>query len=222
MSRLGVCAAIGVGIALSTSLGVARQVPFRTATRLVEVHVIVTDRSRTPVEGLTRDEFAVNEDGVPQTISIFEVRDTRAPRPAAPAPEVRDEPGISGERSARIRVSNRIEDASAARVVLVLDRVNAAFDSQWFARRHIDAYLSRMGSGHSVALYVLDGSGMRVLHDFSSDAASLRRALDVYQARVTGVYDASTEPPAETGADLGTVWIVDPSTAVSDFFGRQR
>ena len=222
MSRFGLCAAIGVGIALSTSLGVARQVPFRTATRLVEVHVIVTDRSRNPVEGLTRDEFAVHEDGVPQTISIFEVRDTRAPRPAAPAPEVRDEPGISGERSARIRVSNQIEDASAARVVLVLDRVNAAFDSQWFARRHIDAYLSRMGSGHSVALYVLDGSGMRVLHDFSADAASLRRALDVYQARVTGVYDASMEPPAETGADLGTVWIVDPSTAVSDFFGRQR
>ena len=69
---------------------------------------------------------------------------------------------------------------------------------------------------------MLNGSGMRVLHDFSSDAASLRRAIDVYQARVTGVYDASTEPPAETGADLGTVWIVDPSTAVSDFFGRQR
>jgi VWFA-related protein len=221
MSRLGLGAAIGVGIALFTSIGVARQAPFRTATRLVEVHVIVTDRSRNPVEGLSRDEFAVAEDGVPQTISIFEARDTRAPRQAAPAPEVRDEPGVSGERSARIRVSNHIQDASA-RVVLVLDRVNAAFDSQWFARRHIDAYLSRMGSGNTVALYVLDGSGMRVLHDFSSDGASLRRALDAYQARVTGVYDASMEPPAETGADVGTVWIVDPSTAVSDFFGRQR
>jgi hypothetical protein len=56
-----------------------QQAPFRTATRLVEVHVVVTDRSRKPVEGLTRADFTITEDGVPQSISIFEVRDARTP-----------------------------------------------------------------------------------------------------------------------------------------------
>jgi VWFA-related protein len=202
-----------IAIAIAASSARAQQQPFRTATRLVEVHVVVTDRSKKLVEGLTRDDFLVTEDGVPQTVSIFELRDTRVAG-ELPAPAVRDAPGIS--------VSNQASGGAGARTVLLLDRANAAFDSQWFARRDVDAYLSRMRSGESVALYVLDGGGMRVLHDFSSDAPSLRRALDVYQARVTGLYEASMEPPADTGADLATVWIVDPSTAVSDFFNRQR
>ena len=213
MSRVPRPALIIPFIAIAASIAHGQQEPFRTATRLVEVHVVVTDRSKKPVEGLTRDDFAIFEDGVPQTLSIFEVRDTRAPRPAAPAIEVDDGPGLN--------VTNQSGSVSGSRTVLLLDRMNAAFDSQWFARRHIDAYLSRMRSGDTLALYVLD-SGMRVLHDFSSDAASLRRALDVYQARVTGVYDASMEPPADLGGDIATVWIVDPSTAVSEFFNRQR
>src|SRR5688500_20356505 len=73
----------------------AQQEPFRTATRLVEVHVVVTDRSRKPVEGLTRDDFTIAEDGVAQTLSIFEVRDTRAPRTDASVTSPQSEEGIS-------------------------------------------------------------------------------------------------------------------------------
>jgi VWFA-related protein len=214
MARLGLRAVIGLSIAFSPSIGVAQQEPFRTATRLVEVHVVVTDRSRKPVPDLTRGDFTVTEDGVPQTVSIFEVRDVREPAAIVPVT-----PPHAG---AEVAVSNQTPGASGSRTVLLLDRANAAFDSQWFARKHVDAYLSRMQRGDTVALYVLDSIGMRVLHDFSGDAASLRRAIDVYQARVTGVYDASNEPPANLGDDLPTVWIVDPSTAVSEFFNQQR
>jgi len=189
---------------------------FRTATRLIEVPVVVTDRTGRPVPGLTRDDFTVLEDRVPQAISIFEVSDTREPPVAsggAGAPTLFAAPGT---------FSNRVRTRSGSAVVLLLDRVNAAFDSQWFARRHLDQYLSRMRGGDRVALYVLDG-GIRVLHDFSSDRESLRRALDAYQARVSGEYDGSQEPPVDLGRDPGMpVWIVDPSAAVSEFYFRQR
>jgi VWFA-related protein len=211
-SRLLACVASLLLLTLSALDGQER---FRTATRLVEVPVVVTDRAGKHVEGLTRDDFAITEDGIPQTISIFEVTDTRAARTAAP-------PASRRLAAAEQIFTNAVPNAFGSIAVIVLDRQNAAFDSQWFARKHIDAYVSRMRTGDRVALYVLDG-GIRVLHDFSCDAASIRRALDVYQARVTGDYDASNEPPAELPpGDTLPVWIVDPSTAVSDFFMKQR
>ena len=191
------------------------QPTFRTSTRLVEVSVVVTDRAGKLVPGLTRDDFTIAEDGIPHAISIFEANDTREPRANAAAAV--DESGPSG------LFTNTVRDASGSTAVLVFDRLNAAFDSQWFARKHLDRYLTTMRSGDRIALYVLDG-GIRVLHDFSDNASSLRAALDLYRARVTGDYDASNEPPADLSGGGGSlpVWIVDPSTSVSDFFTGRR
>jgi VWFA-related protein len=198
-----------------TAAGQEPRQTFRTATQLVQVHVVATDRAGRAVPGLTRDDFTILEDRVPQAISIFEVNDTRSPSSST-------SPDASSVFAAPGAFSNRVRNTSGSTVVLLLDRVNAAFDSQWFARRHLDQYLSRMRSGDRVALYVLD-RGIRVLHDFSDDARSLRRALDAYQVRVTGEYVASNEPPVDLGSAPGMpVWIVDPSAAVSEFYTRQR
>lgn len=50
-----------------------RQEPtFRVNVRLVNVFTTVTDARGAPVANLTKDDFRVLEDGVPQTISVFE------------------------------------------------------------------------------------------------------------------------------------------------------
>jgi Ca-activated chloride channel family protein len=50
-----------------------KQTPtFRVNVRLVNVFTTVTDGHGTPIANLTKDDFRVLEDGVPQTISVFD------------------------------------------------------------------------------------------------------------------------------------------------------
>ena len=55
---------------------------FRSGTELVLVNVVVRDRSGAVVRGLRRDDFAVAEDGRPQTIASFDFEELDAPRQA--------------------------------------------------------------------------------------------------------------------------------------------
>ena len=167
--RVPLACVAGLGI-----LSLSAQEPqptFRTATRAVEVEVVVTDSRGRPVRGLTRDDFTVTEDRVPQEISVFHTAD----RPAAASSVVRDAVVSSS------RFSNQLA-VSGVRTVILIDRINASRESQWHARHHVDRYLGGMSPGDSVALYVLGGISISALHDFSSDAASLRRALDRFIA----------------------------------------
>jgi len=50
----------------------AQEVTFHVQSRLVNVFVNVTDRHGAVVGGLTREDFAVSEDGRPQQIAVFE------------------------------------------------------------------------------------------------------------------------------------------------------
>src|SRR5207247_3319729 len=72
-----------------------QQQPFtiRVDTQLVVETVVVKDKDGKNLEGLIDKDFTVTEDGVPQTISVFQferLEDTPAPSPGAqqPAAEV--------------------------------------------------------------------------------------------------------------------------------------
>ena len=61
----------------------ADTVTFKTSTQLVVETVGVKDKSGKPMEGLTKEDFIVTEDGAPQTIAFFEYQ--KLPEaPAAP------------------------------------------------------------------------------------------------------------------------------------------
>lgn len=209
MSGWPVTLALAVAIA---TIPAQQRPTFRTSTRLIEVSVVVTGSDGRAVKGLTQADFVLEEDGKVQPISFFEVHDEGTPPPERGTSlfDVRGGPNL---------FTNVTPATGGVTTVLLFDKLNAAFDSQYQARRHIDTYLESMRPGDRVALYALDGS-IRVLHDFTSDADSLRRAIEIYQARVHSDYDASNEPPAET--DGMAVWLVDPATNVADFFQRKR
>lgn len=76
--------AVGIGFVALTALGssqTAQQAPqqqqqppiFRGGANVVRVDVTVTDRRGEPATDLTKDDFFVTEDGVPQTIDSFEL-----------------------------------------------------------------------------------------------------------------------------------------------------
>ena len=70
----GLWAAAGICAVLATapSALAAQETTFHVDVKLVNIFVNVTDRNGAIVGGLTRDDFAVFEDGRPQQIAIFE------------------------------------------------------------------------------------------------------------------------------------------------------
>jgi Ca-activated chloride channel homolog len=66
---VGFCALAGMGALLAAS---AQEATFHVDVKLVSLFVNVTDKNDALVGGLTRDNFAVFEDGRPQEIAVFE------------------------------------------------------------------------------------------------------------------------------------------------------
>ena len=132
---------------------------------------------------------------------------------------VSSRPAIFRASGADNEFTNAVGESSGVTTVLVLDRANAGFATLRWAKQAIDNYLQRMRPGDRIALYAFD-AGVRVLHDFTTDSVSLRRALDLFQAQTIGQYDASQAVATDTGSM--SVWLVDPGNAIAQYYGERR
>ena len=176
-------------VALSTlvaglaALSLSAQGPaatFRTDTRLVEVNVVVHDKAGKPVPGLTRADFTLLEDGKAQPIELFSVESDATPA-ASPAPALA--PGD---------FSNRLDGRTGGAVTVVLfDRLNTPAAEQRQARDQVVKALGQIRREDHVALYVLDSTSLRMLHDFTSDPALLVRLFSQQVGREPLELDAS-------------------------------
>ncbi len=84
---IGIVAALTVLAAPLLEAGRQDRPSFRSNTRLVELSVVVTDRDRNPVPGLTAGDFQIEDDGKPQKVELFSVEgsSTATPAPARAA-----------------------------------------------------------------------------------------------------------------------------------------
>src|SRR5207247_6363200 len=135
---------------------------FRATTRLVQVSVVVHDKDGRPVTGLERGDFKLYEDGKEQPIELFSIESDRA---AGTAPVQRPSTPTND-------FSNR-GGANGAVTVILIDRLNTRVEDQTQARDQVVKFLGQIQRDDHVALYVLESTVVRVLHDFTSDAASL-------------------------------------------------
>lgn len=139
---------------------------FKAGSDVVLVPVIVHDSSGAPVNGLTKRDFTVLENGKPQTIATLEeVRGTTGAKPPSEAPGVFTNKFEGGNQPQRI-------------AVIVLDMVNTTFSDQSYARRQLLKFLSQsVDQKQPVALMAINEKGIRVLHDFTTDTSVLVAAL---------------------------------------------
>lgn len=175
----------------------AGQVPtFRRSTDLVLVPAIVHDHSGRHVNGLSKDDFVVEENGKPQKLSIFEEvttgADTRIKR-ASLAPGI-----FTNTLQQSSTVTPRIN-------IVVLDSINTAFGDQAYARRHLIDFLAKSVERHEMtALLSLSRSGIKVVHDFTTDPGVLMAALKKVRGSTEMTSGENTDALIE-GADTAAV-----------------
>lgn len=130
--------------------------------RVVNLDVVVTDRDGQPVQGLTREDFEVFEDGRPQEITNFyRVEGPRLQADGQDGWEV-----IAADSSFR------------RRVLLLLDNNFITTPERDRAVAVLQGYLDQKFDGSYEWAVVAVGDEVRVLEPFTADKLRVRAALD--------------------------------------------
>jgi VWFA-related protein len=137
----------------------------KVETRLVLVDVVVTDDKGNPVPDLNPSDFAVYEDGVPQSIDSFDEHKgvDSAPRKSPALP-----PDVFTNYQA-VQLPDSVN-------VLLLDWLNTQPSDQAFVRNEITQYVKSLAPGARLAIFTLD-SGLRMVQGFTSDISALQATL---------------------------------------------
>lgn len=188
-----------------TSLPLSAQQPSlseRVDVNAVLLDVIVTDRSGHQILGLTKDDFVVKENGVPQTIDSVDYFTSRR---------------LVDSREEKLPFD--IERVKEERyLIFFFDKPEGAalFDQLARARRAVERFIDQdMGGGDTVAIVGHDVR-LKIYSDFTSNKDQLKRALrDVatFKTGVTKPLAAQAAPSilrnisvADMMGDTGTVY----------------
>jgi VWFA-related protein len=151
--------------------------------RLVQLSVLVHDKKGLPVRDLTRDDFAIFDNGKSQQLAVFSVV---------------SEPAVIGAvaaSSGSLALSNRNlrgADGPSAATIILLDSLNMhATEELQYVQRELPKFLKNLNPAEPIALYSFGGSNVKVIHDFTDDTESLIRS-----AQHTAKNPAFTTAPA--------------------------
>lgn len=138
----------------------------RVFSENVLLDISVNDKKGRPVRGLTRDDFTILEDGVPQRIVSFEST-TSEPRTAGSA--------IPIHSTAEL---DRLEPDAPVSIV-VLDELTTNFEDEYFARYALKKYLGKQGEMLNQPMMLLARTIHRtmVLCDYTTSKKDIWNAL---------------------------------------------
>jgi len=179
------CAARHIGILLSTVILVFpaasqnQQSPFTLSvnTRLAVQTVSVKDKDGRPIEGLTKDDFVLTEDGVAQTISVFEFQRlddsipprAETPRPAPPPVQNQIVPVPPGD--------SRYQDRRL--LALYFDMSSMSDPDRFRALGAAQTFIQKQMTGADLVSIITYADGVvRVRHDFTDSRAELQEVLE--------------------------------------------
>ncbi|MGB6975242.1 MAG: VWA domain-containing protein [Terracidiphilus sp.] len=139
----------------------------RVTTRAVLVDVIVTDKNGNPVKGLTKDDFAIVEDGKPQAISYFE--ENRGDPYATPVKPLALPPNVFCNFSPL--------PAPPVVNVLLLDSLNTPMEDQTYVHQQALRFLKSVHPGTRMAIFTMS-LGLHFVQGFTDDPSQLLAGLN--------------------------------------------
>lgn len=159
------CAFCGYGLAQQPSFTQGALPPVPAGPRLILVDAIVSN-DKGVVRDLTQEDFALEDRGKKQTITLFDITESgKLKVPATPLP-----PGVISNR-----MNSKGETQGTATVILY-DRINSDAGNQAFVRVQILRVLAALKPTDRLGFYSLGGNGLQVVSDYNEDAAPLAKA----------------------------------------------
>ena len=165
-----------------------KKVVFTSQTVLVQVPVVVTDKSGAHIHDLKKEDFQIFENGKEERLGSFE--EITSASSSLPTPVAK--PG---------EFSNLAVDPSQPRTlaIVAIDAVNTPFLDQAYGRRQLIKYLSaNLEPGQILGLVIMGGKGVRVLQGLTSDPAQLIAAVKKVNGEIPAMegYDAEARVAA--------------------------
>ena len=158
------------GASIHAQTGANNPTTLKTKSQLVLVDVVVTNDKGAPISGLQKKDFAVLEDGKPQTISSFEEHH------GAPITQIQLPP-----LPPHVYTNFPLLQAADSVNIILLDALNTPARDQVYVRSQMLQYLKTIPRGTRVAIFTL-ASQLRMLQGLTTDSTELLAALDSAKA----------------------------------------
>ncbi len=194
---------------------------FKASAQTVVVNVVVTGRDGKPIHGLSRDRFAIQEDGHPQSITSFEEHTGTTAEPVS-APKL---PPFFFTNVPRVKPDDAL-------TVLLLDSLNTQVQDQATVRQEMKRYLANPVPNRRIAIFTLS-SRLRLIQGFTDDPAVLSAALktlkngsgpqnsDLLQTRADATLDQTAVNQIASSDPNGGATAKAAAAALSQFFAEQ-
>jgi VWFA-related protein len=188
---------------------------FRSESILVQVPVVVTDKSGNHIHGLTKDDFHLLENGKEQNLSVVEELIASNAKLDSPSPKL-------GEFR-NLTVSSQQPHTV---VVIAIDTVNTPFLDQTYGRRALVKYLANnLDTNDVLALMIITSHGVKTVQGLTGDATQLLQVLKKISGEMPDNQSIDVDAQADAAAgdipDLTTVTpSSDPVAAMDAFVER--
>jgi VWFA-related protein len=156
------------------SAGQTPSVTFQVEVNYVDIDAVVTDERGNFVEGLTREDFELFEDGTPQQISTFSLVDI--PMPSAAARTRAAVPAVLDVRSNAQPISGRL-------YLIVLDDLNVAPLRTKVVVQAARQFIERHFGPDDIAAITYTSGRTDAGQEFTSERALLLAAIDKFVGR---------------------------------------
>ncbi len=163
---------------------------------------------------LKKEDFTITERGKPQQVVFFSM--ASADKAAAPAPPL--PPHIfSNVFAGGTGVPTSV-------TVVLLDLLNTSWTDQVYARKALIKFLGQIQPQDRIAIFALGSRSLTLLHDYTTDAASLIERLKKTSGEIASDLAASTlNLDAQTELQrLGLESIADANQREADFYTAGR
>jgi VWFA-related protein len=176
------------------------QATFQTTSQLVVETVSVKDKDGNPITDLTAKDFAITEDGVPQSIKFFEFQKLTDAPPAQPTnPRIELLPRLTKTQIAPETPGDfRYRDRRL--LALYFDMTAMPQPDQLRALKAAKTFVqTQMTGADLIAIMAYTSGAVQVLQDFTGDR---NRALSILETMIVGE-DENAPQEADTGTAFG-------------------